>query len=100
MNIKNDLKNYYEILNINNNASEEEIFQSYKLKIAQFNHLPFHTPKMIIEIKLLKEALYVLGDKSKRQKYNIKFAKMNQYNEESKHIDNTKVCDRLFSITF
>ena len=96
----NNFKNYYEILEINNTASENEIYMAYKLKIVQFNHLPFHTHKMINEIKLLKEALYVLGDIKKREKYNIKYYKINQYNEENRTIDNTKVFDRLFSITF
>lgn len=95
------MKNYYKILNITNNAKEDEIYNAYNNKISQFNHLPFHTPKMISEIKLLKEALYVLSDHYKRLKYDIKCTRMiNLYNEESRTIDNTKVCDRLFSIIF
>ncbi len=94
------MKNYYEILNINKNASEEQIYESYRNKISQFNHLPFHTQKMISEIKLLKEALYVLGDAIKRQKYNNKIEKLEQYNTDSRTIDNTKICDRLFSVTY
>ena len=78
---------------------EEQIYDAYRLKISQFNHLPFHTSKMIAEIKLLKEALYVLGDEIKRQKYNKKIEKLEQYYSEET-IDNTKICDRLFSITF
>ena len=93
------MKNYYEILNINNNATEDEIYEAYKLKISQFNHLPFHTNKMITEIKLLKEALYILSDNIKRSKYNNKIQNIKLY-EEGKLIDNTKICDRLFSITF
>ena len=98
--MRNNLQNYYDILNINNNATEKDIYAAYNSKIIQFNHLPFHTQKMISEIKLLKEALYVLGDNNKRQKYDYKCERINQYNEESRTIDNTKVCDRLFSITF
>ncbi len=94
----NNLKNYYEILNIDKNATEDEIYKSYNQKILQFNHLPFHTSKMINEIKLLKEALYVLGDDIKRQKYDYKYEKNKQYEENSTSIDNTKVCERLFSI--
>jgi DnaJ-class molecular chaperone len=96
----NNWKNYYNILDINNTATEEDIYKAYRIKISQFNHLPFHTSKMISEIKLLKEALYVLGDNKKRAKYDIKCDKMNQYNEENNVFDNTKVCDRLFSIVF
>jgi DnaJ-class molecular chaperone len=99
-NLINNMKNYYEILNIEINATEDEIYQAYNIKIAQFNHLPFHTQKMIAEIKLLKEALYVLSDNNKRKKYNSKYEKNAQYEETDKNIDNTKICDRLFSITF
>jgi DnaJ-class molecular chaperone len=66
------MKDYYEILGITNNATENNIYVSYKNKIAQFNHLPFHTSKMIEDIKSLKEALYVLSDKNKRTKYDNK----------------------------
>jgi DnaJ-class molecular chaperone len=99
-NLINNMKNYYEILNIEINATEDEIYQAYNIKIAQFNHLPFHTQKMISEIKLLKEALYVLTDDIRRKKYNNKYEKIAQYEEIGKSVDNTKICDRLFSITF
>jgi DnaJ-class molecular chaperone len=96
-----NFNNYYEILNVNINATEDEIYQAYNIKIAQFNHLPFHTNKMIVEIKLLKEAIYVLGDEIRRKKYNNKYEKIIQYEEmNNKSVDNTKICDRLFSITF
>ena len=94
------MKNYYEILNINNNALEEQIYDAYRDKIAQFNHLPFHISKMILEIKLLKEALYVLEDTIRRQKYDKKMEKLEQYNLEGRNIDNTKICNRLFSVTY
>jgi DnaJ-class molecular chaperone len=89
--------NYYELLEVDNKATEDEIYKAYNLKISQFNHLPFHTSKMIKEIKLLKEAIYVLGDETKRQKYNNKFKKNMKYMEEGKHIDNTQICNRLFN---
>jgi DnaJ-class molecular chaperone len=92
------LKNYYEILDINNKVTEDEIYKAYNQKISQFNHLPFHTSKMIYEIKLLKEALYVLGDDNKRKKYDYKYQKNKQYEVIDSSIDNTKVCERLFSI--
>ncbi len=89
--------NYYELLEVDNKANEDEIYKAYNLKISQFNHLPFHTSQMIKEIKLLKEAIYVLGDESKRDKYDNKLKKQRQYMEESRHIDNTQICNRLFN---
>lgn len=94
------MKDYYNILNIDINASEEQIYDAYRDKISQFNHLPFHTPKMISDIKLLKEALYVLSDPTRRYKYDNKMMKMAKYNTEDKDFDNTQICNRLFSITF
>lgn len=94
------MKDYYEILEISLDASEDEIYDAYNKKIVQFKHLPFFTNQMIQEIKLLKEAIYVLGDENKRQKYNYKFNNYKQYEEEGRHIDNTKICNRLFSIKF
>ena len=62
------MKNYYEILNINQDVDETEIYESYRKKINQFNGLPFLTNKMINEIKNLKIAIYILGDTQKRIK--------------------------------
>jgi curved DNA-binding protein CbpA len=91
---------YYNILNLNNNATEKEIFTAYREKISQFNNLPFLTNKMIIEIKKIKEAFYVLNDNTKKEKYDRKLNKYNEYFVDNDTFDNTKICDRLFSIKF
>ncbi len=95
-----NMKNYYEILNVTPDVDEKDIYESYRKKINQFNGLPFFTNKMISEIKNLKVAIYILGDPQKRIKYNKKMNKLKEYNEASKYLDNTKICDRLFSIKF
>ncbi len=92
---------YYNILSIKINATEKEIYTAYREKISQFNNLPFLTNKMINEIKKLKEALYVLSNNEKKNKYDKKLNKYNEYlidNDNDKV--NTKICDRLFSIKF
>ena len=61
------IKNYYEILGLPFNAPEEDIFKSYREKISQFNNLPFLTKNMINDIKLLKEAFYILSDVQKKR---------------------------------
>jgi DnaJ-class molecular chaperone len=93
------MKDYYEILEVNINVSEDEIYNAYNLKISQFNHLPFFTSKMIKEIKTLKEAIYVLGNKKKREIYNKKYNLNLKYKKEEdiKEFDNTKIYNRLFS---
>jgi DnaJ-class molecular chaperone len=93
------MKNYYDILNVKKEASENEIYKAYRDKISQFNGLPFLTKQMSTEIKELKVAIYILGDEIKRQKYNIKMGKRKPIIQNNS-VENTKICDRLFSITF
>ena len=94
------LNEYYLILKVDVDSTEQEIYNSYKNHIAQFNNLPFLTTQMVSDIKLLKEAIYVLGNVNKRKKYNIKLKQMKTYTNENNVVDNTKICDRVFSITF
>ncbi len=94
--IMSNFPNYYDILNISTNVSEEEIYTAYRNKISQFNNLPFLTEKMIQEIKLLKQSIYVLGDQKKKFKYDKKYTKY--LDSEEPNIDNTKISDRIFSI--
>lgn len=97
------MKNYYQILGIKYTANENDIYNAYRNKISQFNHLPFHTSQMINEIKSLKEALYVLSDDFRREKYDNKINRLNKYLEKdgtNSGIDNTEVYNRLFSIKF
>lgn len=88
------MKNYYDILDIGMTATKDDIYEAYKNKISQFNGLHFHTQQMINEIKNLKEALYVLGNTEKRKIYNKKITLQNITDD----FDNTKICNRLFSI--
>ena len=92
------MKNYYEILGLEFNVPESEIFKNYREKINQFNGLPFLTKDMINDIKLLKESFYILSDVKKREVYIKKYKRYRDYESTNKTIDNTKICDRLFSI--
>lgn len=89
------LKNYYEILNIKINSIDQDIIESYNFKIKQFNGLPFLTDQMKNEIKDLKIAKYILLDADRKYLYDKKF----NFNNNDALIDNTKICNRLFSIT-
>jgi hypothetical protein len=110
------MKDYYKILDIENNQhpnyresiteltvsiTSEVVLAHYKDKIRRFKGLPFLTNKMIADIKLLKEAFYVLHDENRKKKYDKLFKKYKQtklLSEDSRIIDNTKICDRLFSL--
>lgn len=111
------MKDYYKVLDIDNiNDNKSTSYQnviseatitstmvdlSYKIKIARFKKLPFLTKQMITEIKLLKEAYYVLHNDIRRSKYDkiYKKFKLNKVLADDNRIDNTKICDRLFSLS-
>ena len=97
--MKNNLKNYYNILDIDEKATEEDIYNSYRKKISQFNGLPFHTQQMISIIKELKEAIYILGNINKRQKYNLKLINNLKYTQ-SNYNENTQIYNRTFEKIF
>lgn len=63
------MEKYYNILGISEDSSNEVIISAYKLKIREFNHLPFLSKKQKLIIKKLKEALFVLSDEELREKY-------------------------------
>ena len=98
------MKDYYEILNVQKTASKNDIIKSYKDHISRFNGLPFLTNKMIIEIKELKKAYYVLGNDERRLLYDNRFKSKKQVFQLREHNDdfqeNTKINDRLFGNIF
>ena len=92
--------NYYNILGLELYATEKDIYNAYREKIAQFNNLPFLTKMMIDEIKMCKSAIYILGDEQKKMKYDEKYKRHKDYESTNRQVDGTKICDRLFSIRF
>ena len=93
------MKDYYNILGIDK-IDEPDINESYNIQISRFKNLPFLTKQMILDIKNIKEAYYVLSSTILKQKYDKILKKQKLLEDNSKTIDNTKICDRLFSITF
>jgi hypothetical protein len=103
------MKDYYKILNIDSesiskkNIKPHDLDTFYKNKINRFKNLPFLTKDMKDDIKDIKEAYYVLSNNVLRNKYNEKYKKKEETiiaNDDNKYIDNTKICNRLFSLTF
>jgi hypothetical protein len=122
------MKKYYNILNI---PVDDFIFKdpdikfiiNYKNTIKRFANLPFLTKQMIVEIKDIKEAYYVLKNKELKKKYdslykkeynnnlisldeieinsknkenNVMFKERDIYSQSKKdYIDNTKIFSRL-----
>jgi len=61
------MKNYYKILEVEENASEEEIKKSYRSLSKKFH--PDINPEGAEKFKEINEAYEILGDKSKRTNY-------------------------------
>ena len=53
---------YYKILELNYNATEEEINDAYKNKIKKYFNLPFLNENQKVEIKELKKAKFLLSN--------------------------------------
>lgn len=67
------MKNYYEILNVSQNASQEEIKQSYRKLVKEYHPDKYANNPLahLAEAKLkeINEAYDILGDPKKREKY-------------------------------
>ena len=88
-----EMENYYQLLNINNNASFENINLAYENAISKYNNLTFLLPQQISEIKKLKTALYILTNPELKNKYDNKLSNIKPYN-----IDNEDDFDSVFKI--
>jgi DnaJ-class molecular chaperone len=88
-----EIENYYQLLNINNNASFENINLAYENAISKYNNLTFLLPQQISEIKKLKTALYILTNPELKNKYDNKLSNIKPYN-----IDNEDDFDSVFKI--
>ena len=62
------MKNYYEILGVAENASQDEIKKSYRKLSKQYH--PDVNPEGEEKFKDIAEAYDILGDENKRQQYN------------------------------
>lgn len=87
------MDNYYQLLNINNNASFENIKIAYENAISKYNNLTFLLPQQISEIKKLKTALYVLTNSELKNKYDNQM-----FNIKPHNIDNEDDFDSVFKI--
>lgn len=62
-------KDYYEILSINRNASEDEIKKAYRKLALKYHPDKNKSPEAEEKFKLIAEAYEVLSDKKKREIY-------------------------------
>ena len=67
------MNNFYELFEISNSASINDVKLAYKNKINEFNYLPFLTDEQIYQIKTLKIGLHILTNNELRKKYKIDY---------------------------
>ena len=88
------MKNYYEILEVNKNASREVIDKAYKILIKK-NH-PYQNlwnEKILADQKTqeVNEAYHVLSDEFLRSQYNLEFKKAEIKDFEKIYNENSNV---------
>lgn len=84
------MKNYYEILEVNENASKEVIDKAYKVLAKKYHpDLQEEKNKKAAEekIKSLNEAYEILSNPKKKQAYDAKIARLKQEEENRKQVD-------------
>jgi len=87
------LKNYYQILGLNPNASAEEIKKAYRLYATKFHPDKQSNDKFFEEkFKEVKEAYDILSDEKKRADYDLKFNKEN-FKQEYKYSSTSNSSD-------
>ena len=99
---------YYKILDLEYDASIENIYDSYNTKIAKYRNLPFLNNSQKVEVKELKKAKYVLSNTELRKIYdlaihnkNTEIKKMKEWEKnysKKEKIDSQLVSDRVFSM--
>lgn len=87
------MDDYYQLLNINKNASFENINLAYENAISKYNNLTFLLPQQISEIKKLKTALYILTNPELKNKYDNQLSNIKPHN-----IDNDDDLDSVFKV--
>jgi hypothetical protein len=63
------MDNYYNLFNITNSSSTDEIIIAYEKKITIFNNIEYLTQTQINDIKLIKTGLYILTNPELRIMY-------------------------------
>ena len=65
----NTNKNYYQILQVETQATEDEIREAYRVLARQYHHNSDNQPKAKQLLKAIQEAYAVLGDPKQRRLY-------------------------------
>ena len=78
------MKNYYEILEVSENASYDVIEQAYKALEKQYRDISNLSPFEKNEFNKIQEAYYILSNPRTRSEYNLKIGNLNVKENEKK----------------
>lgn len=90
------MENFYNLLNIVESSSNNDIIIAYKNKISKYNNINNFSEKQISEIKLLKTGFYILSNPNLRKKYNNMINYIDEPSAENHKDDMTM--DQLFNV--
>lgn len=95
-------KNYYDILQINKNASPEIVEKAYKTLVRMYHpDLQEEENKQEYEekLKLINEAYEVLSDEEKRIKYDLELEEKDNINKQNINLNNNVQSDNNYTST-
>lgn len=92
-----NMENFYKLLEVSQNASNDMIMKGYKNKISNYIYLNNLTSNNIKEIKALKTALYILTNNELREKYNV-LIKQSENTPVAVNHDDDNNLDSVFNI--
>ena len=92
------MDNYYELFNINQNASVKDIINAYENKINYYNNCNNLSNEDINNIKIYKKGLYILTNSNLRNNYNNLLFNNNNIMAENENNDNLNNLDDLFNV--
>jgi curved DNA-binding protein CbpA len=84
------MRDFYELLEISKNSSEQQIIKSYNNKLSKFNTYKKILSEHVQEIKLLKTALYILTNTELKNNYDILL-------KRTEEIDSIKIDPNIIS---
>ena len=107
------MDDYYKILNLEYNASKDEIILNYNKIMLEYKIQPFISDNDKIKIKLIKKAYFVLINDDYKKIYDSSLKKKNKQespvtvigvlphsnvNNKKGNLNNSYISDRIFSI--
>jgi curved DNA-binding protein CbpA len=83
-------KDYYKLLDIQQNASDEEIKKAFREQAIEWHPDRNQGTDTTLRMQEINEAYLILKDKEARARYDIEYNKFKQYQEQNRHSEKEK----------